>query len=131
MKNMEGLCIYGYVNTAKHGSSGLSTWPPPCTSVRQPCIAGKSAPSIPALGISPVLRQFCTCHSRRCCHMTQRAAVPRRCPRVDLTSPWLTPQEVAAYLHVTPRTLRRWALAGTGPPYYKIRTTVVRYHQAE
>ncbi|WP_145269694.1 helix-turn-helix domain-containing protein [Tautonia plasticadhaerens] len=43
------------------------------------------------------------------------------------TSPWLTPDEAAAYLRVAPGTIRNWTSAGYIP--FSRRGRVVRYHR--
>ncbi len=43
---------------------------------------------------------------------------------------WLTPDETADYLSVSPRTLENWRRAGDGPPHFKA-GHLVRYAVAD
>ena len=47
-----------------------------------------------------------------------------------MPEPLLTTQDAALYLHVSPRTLEKWRLAGGGPRYRKLIHRVV-YTQAD
>jgi predicted DNA-binding transcriptional regulator AlpA len=43
-------------------------------------------------------------------------------------SPWLTPEEAAAYLCLKRRGLEDMRTRGTGPKFHKVNDRVVRYH---
>ena len=44
---------------------------------------------------------------------------------------WLTSEDVAALLDVSPRTVEQWRLLGSGPPYHKFANGRVGYRKAE
>lgn len=46
-------------------------------------------------------------------------------------SPWLTPEEAAAYLCLKRRGLEDMRTRGTGPKFHKVNDRVVRYHLAD
>jgi excisionase family DNA binding protein len=46
----------------------------------------------------------------------------------NITSPWLTPAEAAAYLSVSPGCMANWRSQGKGPRYHVV-GKVVRYHR--
>jgi len=43
-------------------------------------------------------------------------------------TPWLAPEDAAAYLRLTVRGLEDMRAKGTGPKYHKVNARVVRYH---
>lgn len=46
----------------------------------------------------------------------------------QFTSPWLTTEQAASYLSVSPGTLRNWRSSGAGPSYHVV-GRIVRYHR--
>lgn len=45
-----------------------------------------------------------------------------------IPTPWLAPEDAAAYLRLTVRGLEDMRSKGTGPKYHKVNARVVRYH---
>jgi len=45
-----------------------------------------------------------------------------------ISTPWLAPEDAAAYLRLTVRGLEDMRAKGTGPKYHKVNARVVRYH---
>jgi excisionase family DNA binding protein len=45
--------------------------------------------------------------------------------------PYLTPQQAADYLAVSPRTLEAWRINGGGPTYHRLTPRAVRYRREE
>lgn len=45
--------------------------------------------------------------------------------------PYLTPQQAAAYLAVSRRTLEAWRMKGGGPKYHRLTARAVRYRRDE
>ncbi|MCC5957697.1 MAG: helix-turn-helix domain-containing protein [Natronohydrobacter sp.] len=48
----------------------------------------------------------------------------------DPRSPWMTTEQAAAYLSVSPGTMRNWRTAGAGPRYRTV-GRIVRYHRED
>lgn len=46
-------------------------------------------------------------------------------------TPWLAPEDAAAYLRLTVRGLEDMRGKGTGPRFHKVNARVVRYHQSD
>ncbi len=51
--------------------------------------------------------------------------------QIPLSDEWLTPKQVADYLHVSLHTLEKWRRTGVakGPAFAKLSPTLVRYHR--
>lgn len=51
--------------------------------------------------------------------------------RRDQGEQLLTPQQAAAYLNISPRTLAGWRQRGIGPPSIKLPSGARRYHRSD
>lgn len=48
-----------------------------------------------------------------------------------IATPWMAPDDAAAYLRLTVRGLEDMRGKGTGPRFHKVNARVVRYHQSD
>lgn len=60
--------------------------------------------------------------------IAERVVQNLRCELANV-SPWLTPDDAAAYLSLTKRGLEDMRAQITGPRYHRVGTRIVRYHR--